>query len=47
MTKDGGERSIATTLRNRKALDLLIENALVTEEEWSEEKEKAPAINDE
>ena len=47
LTKDGGERSIATTLRNRKALDLLIENALVTEEEWSEEKEKAPAINDE
>jgi trigger factor len=46
LTKDGGERSIATTLRNRKALDLLIENALVTEEEWSEEKEKAPAIND-
>jgi trigger factor len=47
LTKDGGERSIATTLRNRKALDLLIENALVTEEEWSEEKEKAPAINHE
>jgi len=47
LTKDGGERSIATTLRNRKALDLLIENALVTEEEWSEEKEKAPAINNE
>ena len=47
LTKDGGERSIATTLRNRKALDLLIENALVTEEEWSEEKEEAPAINDE
>ena len=47
LTKDGGERSIATTLRNRKALDLLIENALVTEEEWSEEKEKAPAANDE
>ncbi len=46
LTKDGGERSIATTLRNRKALDLLIENALVTEEEWSEEKEKTPAIND-
>jgi trigger factor len=47
LTKDGGERSIATTLRNRKALDLLIENALVTEEEWSEEEEKAPAIDDE
>jgi trigger factor len=47
LTKDGGERSIATTLRNRKALDLLVENALVTEEEWSEEEEKAPAIDDE
>jgi trigger factor len=47
LTKDGGERSIATTLRNRKALDLLIENALVTEEEWSDEEEKAPAIDDE
>src|SRR5258705_186171 len=46
LTKDGGERSIATTLRNRKALDLLVENALVTEEEWSEEEEKAPAIDD-
>jgi trigger factor len=47
LTKDGGERSIAARLRNRKALDLLIENALVTEEEWSEEKDKAPAIKDE
>ena len=47
LTKAGGERSIATTLRNRKALDLLIENALVTDEEWSEEKDTAPAINDE
>jgi len=47
LTKDGGERSIATRLRNRKALDLLFENALVTEEEWSEEKDKEPAINDE
>ena len=38
LTKDGGERSIAHRLRNRKALDLLIENARVTEEEWSDEK---------
>ncbi len=37
LTKDGGERSIAHRLRNRKALDLLIENASVTEEEWSED----------
>ena len=36
LTKDGGERSIAHRLRNRKALDLLIENASVTEEEWSD-----------
>lgn len=37
LTKDGGERSIAHRLRNRKALDLLIENASVTDEEWSDE----------
>ena len=36
LTKDGGERSIAHRLRNRKALDLLIANANVTEEEWSD-----------
>jgi trigger factor len=36
LTKDGGKRSIANRLRNRKALDLLIENAQVTEEEWTE-----------
>jgi len=39
LTKDGGERSIAHRLRNRKALDLLIENAHVTEAPWSEEQE--------
>jgi len=38
LTKEGGERSIASRLRNRKALDLLVEQARVTEEEWSEEK---------
>ena len=37
LTKEGGERSIANRLRNRKALDLLVENAKVTEAEWSEE----------
>jgi trigger factor len=37
LTKEGGERSIANRLRNRKALDLLVENARVTEEEWREE----------
>jgi trigger factor len=36
LTKDGGKRSIANRLRNRKALDFLIENAQVTEEEWTE-----------
>jgi len=36
LTKDGGERSIAHRLRNRKALDLLIANASVTEEEWKD-----------
>jgi trigger factor len=42
LTKDGGERSIASRLRNRKALDLLVENARVVDEEWREEgmKEK-------
>jgi trigger factor len=38
LTKEGGERSIASRLRNRKALDLLVENARVTEEEWSEKE---------
>lgn len=37
LTKQGGERSIAGRLRNRKALDLLVENARVTEAEWKEE----------
>ncbi len=36
LTKNGGERSIAQRLRNRKALDLLIENATITETEWTE-----------
>ena len=40
LTKDGGERSIANRLRNRKALDLLVENARVTDEEWREEKDE-------
>jgi trigger factor len=40
LTKDGGERSIAHRLRNRKALDLLVENAKVAEAEWSEEKDE-------
>ncbi|MDQ2975753.1 MAG: trigger factor [Acidobacteriota bacterium] len=39
LTKQGGERSIANRLRSSKALDLLVENARVTDEEWSEETE--------
>jgi trigger factor len=37
LTKQGGERSIADRLRHRMALDLLIENARVSEEEWRED----------
>ncbi len=40
LTKQDGERSIAGRLRNRKALDLLVENARVTDEEWKEEKQE-------
>jgi trigger factor len=43
LTKQGGERSIAGRLRNRKALDLLIENAQVTDEEWIEEQSEPEA----
>jgi trigger factor len=39
LTKQGGERSIAGRLRNRKALDFLVAHANVTDEEWKEEKE--------
>ena len=44
LTKNGGERSIAHRLRSRKALDLLVENARVTDAEWTEPKaaEEAP-----
>lgn len=37
LTKQGGKRSIADRLRNRKALDIVVENARVTDEEWHEE----------
>ena len=47
LTKQGGESSIAGRLRNRKALDLLVENARVTDEEWREETaEKEVRIQD-
>ena len=39
LTKNGGERSIAHRLRTRKALDLLVENASITDTEWTEPKE--------
>jgi trigger factor len=39
LTKNGGERSIAQRLRNRKALDLLVENAQITDAEWNEQSE--------
>ena len=39
LTKNGGERSIAHRLRTRKALDLLVENARVTDAEWTEQSE--------
>lgn len=41
LTKQGGERSIAGRLRNRKALDLLVANARVTAQEWSEETDES------
>ena len=41
LTKQGGERSIADRLRNRKALDFLVQNASVRDEEWREETEEA------
>ena len=43
LTKEGGATSIADRLRNRKALDLLVEKANVTDEEWREEKQESEA----
>ena len=40
LTKQGGERSIASRLSNRKALDLIVENSRIREEEWKEEEEQ-------
>ncbi|HEY3582444.1 MAG TPA: hypothetical protein VGK82_17950, partial [Pyrinomonadaceae bacterium] len=47
LTKSGGERSIAHRLRNRKALDLLIENANITDTEWTEPKDAEAETSDE
>jgi trigger factor len=41
LTKQGGERSIAPRLRNRKALDFLVANAHVTDAEWKEEEQES------
>ena len=46
LTKQGGERSIADRLRHRRALDLLMENARVSDEEWREDEPPA-AVADE
>ncbi len=43
LTKQGGERSIHDRLRNRKALDFLVQHARVREEEWREEAADAEA----
>ncbi len=47
LTKNGGERSIAHRLRTRKALDLLVENAHVTDAEWIEPKQEEEAPKEE
>lgn len=38
LTKQGGERSIAGRLRNRRALEFLVANANVIDEEWKDEE---------
>lgn len=40
--EEGGENSISERLRNRKAIEVLVENATVTEGEWQEESEQQP-----
>ncbi|HEX5707391.1 MAG TPA: trigger factor [Pyrinomonadaceae bacterium] len=47
LTKQGGERSIAEGLRNRKALDLIVENAAVSEEEWREQEPPSRSVETE
>ncbi|HKO44771.1 MAG TPA: trigger factor [Pyrinomonadaceae bacterium] len=48
LTKEGGERSIANRLRNRKAIDFLVANAAVTNEDWQEEsKDEGGRMKDE
>jgi trigger factor len=48
LTKEGGERSIANRLRNRKALDFLVANASITDDEWQDEgKDEGGRLKDE
>ena len=47
LTKHGGERSIAQRLRNRKALDLLVENARISDTEWNEPSEASVTTSSE
>ena len=47
LTKQGGKRSIADRLRNRKALDIVVENARVTDEEWREETQEVETQEEE
>jgi trigger factor len=47
LTKQGGERSIASRLSNRKALDLIVENSRIREEEWKEEEQESAESNQE
>ncbi|MGH9943014.1 MAG: trigger factor, partial [Pyrinomonadaceae bacterium] len=42
LTKQNGERSIADRLRHRKALELIIEHANVSDEEWREDEFAMP-----
>lgn len=46
LTKQGGDRSIADRLRHRKTLDMLVENARVSDAEWREEEPPAEATTD-
>ena len=46
LTKNDGVRSIAHRLRSRKALDLLVENARVTDAEWTEPKEEEASADE-
>ncbi len=47
LTKQGGTTSIADRLRNRKALDLIVNHARVTDEEWKEEEQNPESSSQE